>query len=946
MLGTLEVVGTDGAVALPAAKQRRLLAALALRAGRPASPDALIEAIWGDSPPPSARKLLQVYVSSLRKALPAEVAIVTGSAGYALRLDADSVDAARFERLLAEGRAALRERNNTLAGALLGRALALWRGPAYAEVADDDFARPEAERLEELRLVAVEERIEAQLRLGRHADVLGELRSVTAANPLRERLHRHLMLALYRSGRQADALEICRALRERLRDELGLDPGAELRDLEGRILRQDPALDVASGEPGTASRVPTPPSSLVGRKRELAELRALTERSDVHLLVLTGPGGTGKTRLALELAHAAERSFAHGAAFVELAPIHDPALVVAAMTRALGVPEVPGQQPLETLIAALTGQELLLVVDNAEHLLAATPLFVELVTRAPRLTLVVTSRRVLHLSGEHVFPVPPLAEVEAVQLFAVRARALDPSFALTADCVDDVREICHRLDGLPLAIELAVARINTLTPRALRQRLVRRLAVLTAGPRDLPARQQTLRDTMSWSVDLLHPPEREALGRLAVFAGAWTLEAAEVVCGTQLDVLTALVDHSLVQTRDDVMERRFTMSEVVREFAGELLESGGESDVLRRRHAMYAIDMAERAERELGGPDQDTWLGRLEAEHDDVRLAQAWLAQAGEAELELRIAAAIGRFRYVRGYLSEGRSALEGALARGEAASPGLRAKACRVASAICVLQGDWARARELCQSGHVLYEFAGDGVGAARSLSNLGAILLGAGEPAAAARTLDEAIESARGLGDRRVLAMALNNRGDVALFSREWDVAVVRFTESLSLLQELRDETNVARSLFNLGAAVLESGREQQASALILDSLDRCVRLDDKEDIAWCLIAIAALCERRGDLESGTTVLGAAGRLLEQIGAELKPYERDLHARTSAALARHLPEPMFTRVYTAGGGLPVADAVRLARSACTASPAAAGPDRSDGAGRRSTSLPAAVAP
>ena len=400
--------------------------------------------------------------------LPSDVALVTRPGGYALELAPASLDAARFERLLAESVAAGREGNPALAASLAEQALALWRGRAYGELAYEDFARAEADRLEELRLAALEERIDAQLALGRHAEVLSEVLSLASEHPLRERLHEQAMLALYRCGRQSDALEHYAAARARLRDDLGLEPGPALRELQRRILQHDPELGRPELAAPAAAALPASPNPLVGRERELEELRALVARRDARLIVLTGAGGSGKTTLALEAARQAADSFANGAVLVELAPLRDAARVIPTIAHAVGVADHPDRQPLDALAAALVPQELLLVVDNVEHVREAAPALAHLAARAPRLTLLATSRAVLHVSGEHVFPVVPLSEDAAAELFVQRARLLEPSFAPTLGDEADIREICRRVDCLPLAIELAAARIRTLTLRVLR----------------------------------------------------------------------------------------------------------------------------------------------------------------------------------------------------------------------------------------------------------------------------------------------------------------------------------------------------------------------------------------------------------------------------------------------------------------------------------------------
>jgi predicted ATPase len=518
------------------------------------------------------------------------------------------------------------------------RALALWRGRAYGELAYDDFARAESERLEELRLVALEERFDAQLAVGRHEEVLGDVLAHVGENPLRERAHELAMVALYRCARQSDALEHYAAFRARLTDELGLEPGPALRELQRRILQQAPDLLLADVTAPAAAALPMAPNALVGREGELDELRKLLAQRDARLIVLTGAGGSGKTRLAVEAARRAASSFANGARLVELAPLREPTLVVPTIAHALGVAEDPDQEPLETLAAALAAQELLLLVDNAEHVREAAPSFARLVSAAPRLTLLVTSRAVLHVSGEHVFPVAPLAEKDAVELFVQRAQLLEPSFTLTAETEPDVRQICRRVDCLPLAIELAAARVRTLTPRSLSKRLDTRLGLLTGGPRDLPARQQTLRETIAWSVGLLGKRERDVFARLAVFPGGATLEAAEAVGGADVDTLAVLVDDHLLLRADAVGEPRFRMLETVREYALELL--GSERVDVEVALAEYFSTWAD--ELRASATDEREWRGvveRLDPEVDNVRAA----ARGGCSLGRFRVPAATGR---------------------------------------------------------------------------------------------------------------------------------------------------------------------------------------------------------------------------------------------------------------------------------------------------------------
>ena len=879
ILGPLEIAGENGPIDLRAAKHRRLLAALTLAGGQACSADALVDAVWGVSPPASARKLLQVYVSQLRKALPSREALVTTPSGYALRFETGSLDADRFERLLGDAVEAMGHENASLALSQLDRALALWRGPAYADVMYEDFARAEAERLEELRLAALEVRLEALSQLGRNDEVLGDALAMARDHPLRERVQGLAMVALYRAGRQTEALDLYVELRRRLDDQLGLEPSAELRELQRRILEQDPELDPSAPPVDAPSALPMPPNPLVGRERDLEALAEFLIRRDPRLLVLTGAGGSGKTRLALAAARQAASSFANGAVIVELAPLRDPGLLLPTIASAIGVAEVPSQTPLDTLAAAVSNRELLVVLDNVEHLRSATPSFVELLARAPRLVLLVTSRTVLHLTGEHVFPVSPLDDDAAVELFEQRARALQSDFEVTAENEGMVREVCRRVDGLPLAIELAAAWIRSLTPSALLERLEQRLTVLTGGPHDLPARQQTLREAIDWSVGLLTDDERTALARLSVFRAGATVEAAEAVCETRLAVLSTLIDHHLVRRTLTQGGSRLWLLETIHEYAAELLVADpADADRTRARLAEWCLALATEAEPHLSQDQQTEWLDLLETEHDNLRAALDHLDSSGAAEQELTLAVSLSRFWYVRGHLAEGRAQLERALEAATDQAPAQRRRAFTAAAAFGLLQGDHAAAIRFAEAALAAAREDDDARFVANALSNLGAILLAAGDRERAASTLEEAVERARAAGDGRIAALAINNLGDFALTVGDYERAEPLFRESLDLLRARGDTANVARSLFNNGAVDLMLNRVAAAAERFHESLTLCRTSGDREDSAWSLLGLAATNVATGEGERGAILLGAARAVLTQMGADFKPFERHL--------------------------------------------------------------------
>ena len=559
---------------------------------------------------------LHGYVSRLRRLLGAG-RLETRPPGYVLRVAPDELDLHRFRELLAQDRHE--------------EALALWRGPPLADLAFEDFAQSEIARLEELRLAAMEGRFERELADGRHAELVGELAAAVRAHPLRERLAGQLMLALYRSGRQAEALDAYRDARTTLVEELGLEPGEELQ----RAAAPDPRARPRARFHAQTAAGPSCPASLtsfVGRRRELEEVRALLARPGVRLLTLTGAGGTGKTRLALEVARAVAGEFADGARFVAAGGrARSRSCCRPAIAQALGLQPEPAVSRSRTRSSAfLADRELLLVLDNLEHLLDATPLATELLAAAPGLTILATSRTHLNLYGETEYAVPPLsAREDAVALFADRAAAVRPDFAVT----DAVAEICARLDGLPLAIELAAARIRTLAPAEILARLERRLELLTDGPRDVPARQRTLRDTLLWSYDLLAPAEQRLFARLAVFAGGWPLEAADgVCCGTRVGAPTGC---SRSPRRTSSCPRRTGASACSRRSASSRASGSPPAARSRRSEAPTRAGTSPSPRREArtgAGTSESAWLDRVGRERENLRAALAWTGGGGDVE--------------------------------------------------------------------------------------------------------------------------------------------------------------------------------------------------------------------------------------------------------------------------------------------------------------------------
>lgn len=866
VLGPLEIADGDRAIPLPAAKQRRLLAALLIHVGAAQSADDLIEAVWGSSPPASAAKVLTVYVSQLRKALPERATILAEASGYRLALDPRAIDAVRFERLLAEGRQALRVPNAPLAASILQRALALWRGPAYGEFAYDDFARPEAERLQELRLQALEERTEAQLVLGQHRELLGELLALAAEHPLQERLQAQAMVALYRCGRQAEALDLYADVRRRLGAELGLEPSVELRELQRRILQHAPDLTVGEYRERPRQELPTPPNKLVGRERELAELQTLLLRNEARLLVLAGAGGSGKTRLALEVARNIASFFANGAAFVSLAELRTPDLLLETIARALEIEEVPGEEPSETLARALHERELLLVLDNVEHVRPATRCLPDLLARAPRLTLLVTSRAVLHLSGEQVYPVQPLGDDAAAELFAERAQQSNAAFSADSTAAA-IRAICRRLDRLPLAIELAAAGMRALSPQELLDRLDRRLPLLAGGPRDAAARQQTLRATVDWSRDLLSPAEQHTFAALAVFAGGWTTAAAESVCGATLDELVSLLDHNLIVRHDATEGSRFRMLQTLREYALAPLEGSGGLAALRRRHAEWVRGLADSASRELARGEQTRWLDRLAAEHANIRAALEFAVEADDGELALAIVGSLGRYWPIRGHIREGSFWCNAALGLSDPEDYELRIDALYWQSDLASNLGDWTVASSAANEALALASARRDRNELARASFKLACARF-ADDPESSARLFEEAAAFAADAGADRIRAAIDIDRGRILLLNGNPDGAVELLQSASETFREVEDTQNFAEAQTSLALALLGSGRDKQARRLLDESIAQCAKLRSHIFLALCLETLAAFALRNDEIDRALGLFIRAQALFDAAG------------------------------------------------------------------------------
>ncbi len=582
-----------------------------------------------------------------------------------------------------------------------------------------------------------------------------------------------------------------------------------------------PALRSQDARPTNLPEQPTP---LIGRERDSEVLRDLLGRADVRLVTLTGSGGTGKTRLGLQVATELLDRFADGAFVVALAPIRDPELVASTIAETLGVRETSARPLRESLAEFLRSRQMLLLLDNFEQVIAAAPLVAELLAACPQLRLLITSREPLHVRGEHEYPVAPLqlpavrplppaeqlSQYAAVALFIARAQEVQPEFAVTSANAPAVAEICARLDGLPLAIELAAARIKLLTPEAMLGRLDRRLKVLMGGARDLPARQQTMRGTIAWSYELLDVDEQTLFRRLAVFAGGWTLDAAEAVttaagdlAGDVLEGTASLVDKSLVRRlAASGAEPRFGMLETIREYGLERLAASGESAVISRAHAAFFLSLAEEAEGQLTGPEEARWLARFEWEHDNLRTALTWAIQSGEAELALRMAGALANYWQIHGDWSEGRRWLADALAVAESLGrTSSRAKALLGTGLLARYQGDHVAARRGLEESAAIYRELGDARGIGRATMYIGLVALDQGDRAAARACCEEALPLAQAADDKLCLAVLYSIMALVAAAEEDYERAQALWEDIVRMFRWIGSTFGVAESVNSQG-------------------------------------------------------------------------------------------------------------------------------------------------
>jgi predicted ATPase len=812
--------------------------------------------------------------------------------------------------LVAKGRRLAGDGEAALASATLGEALGLRRGEPLAEFADAGFADAERAHLDELTLVAVEARAGADLMLGRHSELAGELEALCRQHPLRERLWELHILALYRAGRQAEALRAYTEIRERLVGELGIDPGPALRELQARILTQDSSLAPAS--PARPAQVPAgaPPmpagnlrarlSRFVGREAELRQLREAVRSS--RLVTLTGPGGAGKTRLAVEAAATLGDEHRDGAWLIPLAGLVEPAGVAPAAAAALGA-ALPGPQPAgsttDLIVRYLAGRSLVVVLDNCEHVIGEAAALADTLTGAvPGLRLIATSREPLGVPGEVLVPVGGLAPLAAVELFITRTREVRPGFLPDGPGRDLIEEICRRLDGLPLAVELAAARLRALPLATVAERLDDRFRLLRGGARTASPRQQTLRAVVDWSYDLLFSDERHLLRRLAIFTGGCGLPAAEAICADEqvpaeeiLDVLSRLVDKSLVVAQGNEGEARFSQLQTLWEYGRDRLAESGEADAMRARHGAYYRQLAGQAHHGLRGAAGPIWRDRLVTESGNLRAALDWYIATGDADAALSLTSGMAWLWFINGDFTEGARWLGDALGAEGPRRPEVEAAA-RVWRGYCVgMSTDPAAGVIDCEEAVAVLRTSDDRGRLAESLV-VYATVLGFGHH------FDRSLEA---LGEARDL---LAQAGDGWLLAAH-DLIVAWNLLSLGRLEDAEpfarsslarfdaaDEVLVVVSPLNALASIAEARGDLEAAAAAYEALvQRCRATGQPIQVPFSLVALAALRARQGDDAA------ADGLYAEAIGCSFNTWVTADALVGQAAVARRLGDLTRTR-------------------------------------------------
>lgn len=943
LLGGLQV--TIGDRLVPATwrlrKSQSLVKLLALAPHHRLHRDQILELLWPELDPSAAVNNFHRTLHAARRALapdqPALAASLLHLQGQVLALGTAEplwVDVTAFE-----GAAAVAQRSDDPADC--EAALALYRGDLLPEDCYEDWSAAPREALRETYRALLARLARMHEARGNDAGAIAALRRLIDAEPTHEDASLSLMRLYARLGQRQQVVRQYARLQAALRHELDSEPDPTTERAYQELLTScaatmhQPRTTYRSGDRQRRHNLPIQLTSFLGRENDVAEVvRCIAMH---RLVTLAGPAGCGKTRLALAVAGELAPTYPDGTWLVELGPLADPRAVPAAVAAVLEVRDEPGRALSRTLVDWLESRRRLLVLDNCEHVIEGSARLVAALLHAcPNLRILATSREALRLDGELVWRVRPLkppdalddhaaaltpaalrdlARNPAVHLFLDRARAVQPAFSLTGDNARAVVEICRRLEGLPLALELAAARVGVLSVQQLAARLDHAIQTLSGGYRTAQPRQQTLRAALEWSERLLTPAERQLFHQLAVFAGGWTLEAAEAVCAdaeivaaSVLDHLAALIDKSLVAVEADMDGARYRLLEPVRQFAWEHLAASGTAETTQGRHATYCLELAERCEPALGGPDQASWLERLEREAGNLRAALTW-SVAHDGELASRLAAALARFWEVRGYLVEGRAWMERVLAAQEG-PPALRAKVLSAAGTLAWRQHDYAAATKQHQASLILYRRLGDTRGIAQALNNLGAQALNQREFGRAEALLSESVTLARDLDDD-IVVMALINLG-LATMAGDAARSENFLTEALSVNQRLRNGYYAAVALQNLGELAYHRGDDARALALHRLSLTLAVQLQAKVHIAFSLEELAAIIARQGQAERAARLFGAAQALRAAIGSPLPlNYRAEFYDPAVAALRAALDETAHATAWAAGRALPFETAI-----------------------------------
>jgi predicted ATPase/DNA-binding SARP family transcriptional activator len=899
-------MGAPGnAVDLGGPRERALLARLLVSANHIVAAHQIADDLWSGDPPPRSLATLRVYVSRLRRALGSSAsALVTRQPGYGLYIADDDLDARRFGRLAAAGTARLGAGAAEDAAGTLHEALALWRGHALADVADLAFAQAHAARLEEDRLAAIESLKTAELACGRHAAIVGELEQLTDTYPTREQFWSLRMLALYRCGRQADALAAYRTVRTVLADELGVDPSQALRQMHERVLRQDPALDPipsptaidqAAPAPSAPAKeavgaLPSEANSFIGREQELATMSELLVLS--RLLTLTGPGGSGKSRLAIRFARNNMSRYPGGVWLVNLAPIIGPEFVVPAIASALSVTEVAGTPLIDGVIAKLASSEALVIADNCEHVIdAVAEVVAMLLSSCPGVRILATSQIRLKVDGEASWPVPPLtmpavgaddvgeiARSESARLLCDRAALTRPGFRLTGGNASDVANICRRLDGVPLAIELAAARLNALSIATLASKLDDRFLLLTGGSRAALPRHRALVAAIDWSHDLLTEAEQVCLRRLSVFAGGWTLDAAEVVCCDEqlaasllFDIVGSLVDKSLLIAQERADAMRYGMLESIHVYTGRRLDEAGERETLVRRHFAWLRDLAGHAD--SGGHSQAAWLDLVNADLDNFMIglerAVDQDADGHDAVGALALATRLAAFWMVRGPVGVARRWLDAALAAaGPDADPRVRAEALDAAGQLAGLQGDQDAQLRYQHQSLAIWRELGEDAKIASCLGDLGSVAHVRGDHVATEAMYTEALKLAKNSADDGLIARSLSGLGRLTAERGDLAKATEYYEESLARFHAAGDLRRATTILGNLGVVATSIGDADLAHSRLTEHLANARLLGDRKLIGGALTNLGVLMFNAGELANSWAKQQEAFELGELIG------------------------------------------------------------------------------